>query len=59
MEASNIINKMALASSMELSFYYWDMYINYIIACGWTDEELDCELLYYIDNNWEEYQWEN
>jgi len=45
--------RMALAPSWDEATYYWDLYLGYISACGWTDQEYDKETLRRIDRNWE------
>jgi len=51
-EADRIIVKMALASTWERAIYYWDMYIEYIESCGWSNQEFDNETLQRIDVAW-------
>ena len=52
-EANRILIKMAITSSWEESYHFWDLYLEYIDACGWTDREFDRETLRRIDLNWE------
>lgn len=42
-----------MAPSWDEATYYWDVYLGYIEACGWTDQEFDKETLRRIDRNWE------
>lgn len=51
-EADRLIIKMALAADWERSIYYWEQYLAYIEACGWTDYEFDKETLKRIDAAW-------
>ena len=32
--------------------YYWQLYVGYISACGWTDLEFDNETLCRVDAAW-------
>lgn len=52
-EANKIIMKMAASSSWDQAFEYWDQYIAFIESCGWTDKELDLELIKRVDGAWE------
>ena len=54
LEADRIIVRMVLSPNLRMVDYYWDLYINFITACGWTDRELDKETLRRIDANWYE-----
>jgi hypothetical protein len=51
-EADRLIIKMVIASSREESFHYWNLYLEYIAACGWTNQEFDQEMMRRIDKNW-------
>lgn len=33
---------------------YWQEYLSYLQACGWTNEEFNNETLKRVDNNWNE-----
>lgn len=44
-----------MATSIDQSDYYWEQYIIYIEACGWSDLDFDKETLRRIDLNWENY----
>lgn len=52
-EANRILIKMVITPSWEESYHFWDLYNEYILACGWTDKEFDQETLRRIDLNWE------
>lgn len=54
-KANQLIIKMVLASINNIN-YYWALYIIYIEACGWTDQEFDSETLYRIDAAWDNEQ---
>lgn len=54
LEANRMIVRMALAPTLRLSIHYWQRYIQFITACGWTDREFDKETLRRIDANWYE-----
>lgn len=54
-EANRIIIRMAVASSWEESYYYWDLYYSYINNCGWSNKDFDKETLLKIDATWEKY----
>jgi len=51
-EAEKILFKMVLAPSYD-AFEYYDRYIVFINACGWTDREFDTETLRRVDAGWE------
>lgn len=51
-EADRIIMKMVIASSWDSAFHYWDLYLEFLDACGWSDREFDCETLKRIDAAW-------
>jgi hypothetical protein len=40
------------ASSTYHSWLYMDRYERFLLACGWTDKELDCETLRRVDMGW-------
>jgi len=52
-EANRLIDKMALATNYRLYKYYWELYVGYITACGWTDWEFDRETMRRIDAAWD------
>jgi len=52
MEADRLIIKMATSTTWERADYYWDVYISYIEACGWTDQEFDQETIRRVDAAW-------
>ncbi len=49
-EAEKILLKLLVSSD---KFYYYDYYLNFIKACGWSDSEFDEETLNRVENNWE------
>lgn len=49
-EANKLIVRMVLSDDC---FYYYDLYIAYIQACGWTNLEFDEETMRHIDKNWD------
>lgn len=51
-EADRIIIRMVIAPTLEGMYYYWDLYIAYIEACGWTDQEFDKETIKRVDAAW-------
>ena len=51
-EADRLIIRMVVAPSVEEVYYYWDLYVSYIEACGWTDQEFDKETIKRIDAAW-------
>ena len=51
-QANILIINMALSCSN----YYWQLYIAYIEACGWSDQEYDIETLHRIDAAWDNEQ---
>jgi hypothetical protein len=51
LEADKIIQRMVL--SKDSSGLYWEQYLFYIEACGWTDSELDSETMRRVDDSWE------
>ena len=60
-QADRIIFQMVVAPTMRQTIYYWDLYIDFITACGWTDREFDTETLRRVDAAWESLkrQWSN
>lgn len=52
-EADRLIVRMVIAPTSRQADYYWELYLGYIAACGWTDRELDREMLRRIDLAWE------
>lgn len=52
-EADRLILKMASAKNMEDRVYYWDAYLSYLELCGWSNQQLDRELLNRIDAAWD------
>jgi len=60
-QADRIIFQMVVAPTMRQAIYYWDLYIDFITACGWTDREFDTETLRRVDAAWENLkrQWSN
>lgn len=50
-EADRILMRMALSPNN--SNYYWNIYCDYINACGWEHDDLDREILFRIDSNWD------
>lgn len=46
--------KATMAKTLQESAEWFDMYHEYITACGWTSQELDAETLKRVDNSWEE-----
>lgn len=52
-EADRLIVRMVLSYEVGLSLYYWELYLGYITACGWTDREFDLETLRRVDAAWE------
>ncbi len=51
-EADRLIIRMVVAPTVEQVYYYWDLYVTYIEACGWTDQEFDKETIKRIDAGW-------
>jgi hypothetical protein len=51
MEADRLIIKMVL--SPDMSTYYWELYVLYIGACGWTHAEFDAETIKRVDAGWD------
>ncbi len=51
-EADRLIVKMVLATTWAQMDYYWDVYLVFLDACGWTDKEFDAETLKRIDATW-------
>lgn len=52
-EADRLIVQMAIARTPRQAGYYWNLYIEYIKACGWTDREFDLETMRRVDAVWE------
>jgi len=52
-EADRLIVRMVLSYELGLSQYYWELYLGYIAACGWTDQEFDQETLRRVDVAWD------
>ncbi len=52
-EADRLIVRMAIAPNPGQASHFWDLYIGFITACGWTDREFDLETLRRIDAAWE------
>lgn len=50
-EANKLIIRMALSKYND--FYYYQLYLTFIQACGWTDQEFDEETLKRIDKAWD------
>lgn len=53
LEADRLIIRMVIAPTPRQASYYWELYLGYISACGWTDRELDQETLRRIDAAWD------
>lgn len=54
LEVDKLITSMALSSDFDSSCHYWNQYIFYIDACGWTDYEYDLETMRRIDLAWDQ-----
>jgi hypothetical protein len=52
-EADRLIVRMAISPTPRQARYYWELYIGFITACGWTDREFDKETLRRVDAAWE------
>jgi hypothetical protein len=52
-EADRLIVRMAIAPTLRQASHFWNLYIGYIAACGWTDQEFDSETLRRVDAAWE------
>lgn len=55
-EANRLLMKMITSSDGD-PFFYWDLYIDFINACGWTDQEFDQETLRRVDAGWDDITW--
>lgn len=53
LEIDRFISKMVMALDWSQSFYWWEQYNIYLESCGWSDFEIDQELLKIIDESWE------
>lgn len=49
-EANKLIVRAVMAND---DFYHYDLYMDYIHACGWSNFEFDQETIKYIDKNWD------
>lgn len=54
-EATKILNKILTSSDDGMINDYYDKYVQYLNACGWTDSEFDKESLKRIDSNWTDF----
>jgi hypothetical protein len=52
LEVDKLITSMAL--SYNIPNNYWQYYLQYISACGWTDFEYDQETIRRIDLTWDD-----
>jgi hypothetical protein len=52
-EADRLIVRMAIAPTPRQAGHFWNLYIGFITACGWTDREFDLETLRRVDAAWE------
>lgn len=50
-EADKLISRMVLSSEEK---NYYELYLLYINACGWSEKDFDRETLSRIDSAWEE-----
>lgn len=50
LEATKILNKILISSEESMTNDYYDKYVQYLNACGWTDSEFDKESLKRIDS---------
>ena len=50
-EADKLISRMALYSEEK---NYYTLYLLYINACGWSEQDFNLETLSRIDSSWEE-----
>ncbi len=53
LEANKILNKILSSQEEDMIEAYYDRYIQYLEAAGWTAEEFDKESMKRIDKNWE------
>lgn len=52
-QANVLIEKMALAQNNQVRNFYQEAYYSLLNACGWTEDELDREILKRVDASWE------
>jgi len=52
-EGDKILFGIKPSASIEEVIFNWNDYINFINACGWTNQELDEEILKRVDKNWD------
>lgn len=48
-----IIQLMVLSSNEDVTNNLFQLYLEYLSECGWTDQEFDAETLSRIDSSWE------
>lgn len=54
-EATKILNKILSSSEEGMINDYYDKYVQYLNACGWSDSEFDKESLKRIDADWTDF----
>lgn len=52
MEADRLIMLMASTSNYHDAYYWFHRYIDFIEACGWTDQDFDRETLKRVNASW-------
>lgn len=53
MEVDSYLLRAATSKTFESRCYWWDKYLLFLDACGWTDYEFDAETLRRIEIEWE------
>ena len=51
-EALKLDDQRACASSYEEEIYYRKMFLGYLSACHWSEEEFDSAVVEYVNANW-------
>jgi hypothetical protein len=53
-EVNRLLVKVGLATTPEEQTYYTELYLNFLAASGWTDEEYENATMERIDQSWTE-----
>jgi hypothetical protein len=53
LEVNRYLIKAVVSKTSESRWYWWDQYLCYLDACGWTDRDFDNETLRRIEIEWE------
>ncbi len=53
LKVNTYLVRAVVSKSFEARCYWWDQYLGFLDACGWTDHDFDAETLRRIEIEWE------